>query len=106
MASDQSFLEAPIEGKLHDKLSALEARFDELERALGDPATQSDRQRFQEILKEHGTTATLVGMFRAYRRATDGLAEAQELSGAGGDPELRELVSALHATPAPVPLSG
>jgi peptide chain release factor 1 len=88
---DQDFLAAPIEGKLADKLSALEARFDELEGKLADPATQSDRQRFQETLKEHGTTAALVRLFRDYRKATAALVEAQELARASEDAELREL---------------
>jgi len=93
MPSDQSFLEAPIEGKLLDKLVALETRLQELERLLGEPSTQSDRQRFQEILKEHGATSWLVGKFREYRQAADRLEEARRLAD-GEDPELRELALA------------
>ena len=88
---EKDFLGAPIEGKLADKLGALEGRFDELEQRLADPATQSDRHRFTETLKEHGTTAALVRLYRAYRKADGSFREAQELADGGGDPELREL---------------
>ena len=87
---DQSFLEAPIEGKLFENLSAKEQRFVELEELIGDPDTQNDRAKFQEILKEHGMTATIVGNFREYKRVVSELAEARELA-EGDDPEMREL---------------
>jgi peptide chain release factor 1 len=89
--SDLSFLEAPIEGKLFERLGALEARHQELEGLIGDPEMQSDRLKFQELLKEHGTTAVLVGLFRAYRKEAESLAEARELAEEGADPDLREL---------------
>lgn len=90
---DQSFLEAPIEGKLFDNLEAKEQRFVELEELIGDPDTQNDRAKFQEILKEHGTTATMVSIFRDYKKVLGDLAEAKELA-EGDDPEMKELALA------------
>ena len=87
---DLSFLEAPIDGKLYENLQAKETRFIELEELIGDPDTQNDRSKFQEILKEHGTTATLVSLFRDYKKVSDDLAEAKELA-EGDDPEMKEL---------------
>ncbi len=88
---DQSFLESPVEGKLLERLEGLESRYEELERLIGDPEMQNDRARFQEILKEHGTTAEMVRLYREYRTATEGLAEARELAESADDPEMREL---------------
>ncbi len=91
---EQSFLTAPILGGLLERLKELERRFIELEELIGDPETQNDRVKFQAILKEHGTTATLVGLFRDYQKQNQDLSEAKELAEEGDDPDLKELALA------------
>ncbi|MHC4934872.1 MAG: peptide chain release factor 1 [Planctomycetota bacterium] len=91
---EQGFLTAPIEGKLLENLAAKESRFVKLEELLGDPDTQGDGARFQEILKEHGRALSLVSLFRDYRKQRGDLDEALELAEGGDDPELKELALA------------
>ena len=86
----QKFLEAPIEGKLLDRLVEIASRHAELEESLGDPDAQSDRVRFQEILKEHGEKAEIVGLYKAYQTLDDDFVEAKSLSESEDEDE-REL---------------
>ena len=53
------FLEKPLEGRLKERLAAMEERFVELEGMIGDPDQQADGSRFQEILREHGGLSPL-----------------------------------------------
>ena len=91
---EQSFLVAPIEGKLLENLAAKEKRFEELEALIGDPDTQNDRAKFQEILKEHGTTAQLVTLYRDWQKQSNDLDGARELAEESDDPEMKELALA------------
>lgn len=84
------FLEKPIEGNLHDKLSAMDERFVELEQLISDPDQQGSG-KFQELLKEHGSLASLVTLYRDYNKSCAALEEARELIASGDDPELKEL---------------
>ena len=88
-ASD--FLDQPIEGRLSERLQALEVRFVELERLIGDPEQQSDRARFQEMLQEHGTAASMVGLYREYCKTNTDLEEARSIIESGEDADLEEL---------------
>lgn len=92
-AIDLSFLEEPIQGGLRTRLDALSARFDELEQLIGNPDSQKDRAKFQELLKEHGTIAPQVESYRQYRRALTAFEEAEQLA-QGNDPDLQELAAA------------
>jgi len=88
------FLEAPIEGKFYERLTALVSRFEELETAISDPAIQKDRAHFQELLKEHGSAGARVGLFRTYLKILSGLEEAKSIIEEGDDPEIQELAAA------------
>lgn len=88
------FLEAPIEGELHARLSALVARYEELEVDISNPEIQQDRIRFQELLREHGSASALVGLFRTYQKTANDLEEAKDLIEGGDDPELKDLAEA------------
>ena len=52
-----TFLQSPIEGRLRDRLEERSARYDELTGRVADPASQSDSQKFQALLKEQGSIA-------------------------------------------------
>ena len=91
---EQSFLIAPIEGQLLENLGKKVSRFEELEELIGDPDMQSDRAKFQEILKEHGMLAALVTLIRDYQKSAQDLEEAKELAEADDDPDMKELALA------------
>ncbi|MCS7070315.1 MAG: PCRF domain-containing protein, partial [Anaerolinea sp.] len=94
----------PIEGKnaMFDRLAAIEARYDELEQLMADPAVMTDYARLAEISKERANLTEIVETLRQYRRAQAQLDGARELIAAESDPELRALaeeeVSTLETT--------
>ncbi len=95
-ASDKDtpdFLDKPIEGKLEEKLSAMEQRYVELEQLISDPEQQGSG-KFQELLKEHGSLLSLVNLYREYGKSRETLTEAQEIIDSGDDAELKELAEA------------
>ena len=69
------------------------ARFEELERAMTDPAVLSDSARMAAAAREHGSLAKLAGKYRLFKRANAEIAEATEMLH-GDDAEMRELVEA------------
>ncbi len=77
---------------MHDRLGAIESRFEELERLMGEPDTQ------HTALAEYGRErAELEEVVTAYRRLKDleaQTAEAELMLADGGDPELAELAEA------------
>ncbi len=85
------FLEKPLEGRLKERLAAMEERFVELEGMIGDPDQQADGSRFQEILREHGGLSPMVQLYRKYVSTCTDLAEAIDIIEQGDDEELKEL---------------
>lgn len=68
------------------RLKEMEARFEEIERALADPASGSDPDKLRTLGKEHSELKSVVDAWRHYRRAADDLQEARSmLSGTSGD---------------------
>lgn len=67
------------------------ARFDELEKKLSDPEIIQKAPNYRELLKEHGSLAHLVGVFREYDKLRVELEETQSLAKDKSDPEMREL---------------
>ncbi|MFQ3566320.1 MAG: peptide chain release factor 1 [Aggregatilineales bacterium] len=74
-----------------DKLAAIEARYNELERLLSDPDVINDYSKIAEYSKERSALTEIVETYRAYLRQHDQLAGARELIAAETDPELRAL---------------
>lgn len=69
-----------------NRLKEMEARFEEVERALADPASGSDADKLRTLGKEHSELKPVVDAWRDYRRAADDLQEARSmLSGTSGD---------------------
>jgi len=85
------FLEKPIEGRLSQRLVSMEQRFVELEGLIGDPAQQADGNKFQAILREHGSLSPMVQPHRQYISSLAELSEAREIIDCDDDPELKEL---------------
>jgi len=73
---------------LLDKLAGVEARYEELDRMLADPAVLANRQQMQKLSKEHSDLREIVDTFRQFRDLSARVAEARELQ---KDPEMRDL---------------
>ncbi|MBK7757299.1 MAG: peptide chain release factor 1 [Deltaproteobacteria bacterium] len=72
-----------------ERLVKVEARYEELNRALMDPALANDRVRMREVTQESAEIAPLVEAWRQLQRAREELAGLDEMM---ADPEMRELV--------------
>jgi peptide chain release factor 1 len=87
-----------------DKLVGIEARYDELERLMADPAVATDYEKVAEYAQERAGLTEIVEAYRAYQRQMQQLEDARQLAEAEDDPELRELakseVSELEASTA------
>lgn len=73
------------------KLAAIEARYDELERLMADPAVVSDYEKVAEYARERAELEELVTLYRRYQQALDELDSAHQLAEEENDPELRDL---------------
>lgn len=71
-----------------DKLAGIEARYNELERLMGDPEVAQDYAKVAEYAKERSDLQEIVEKFRTYRTKVEAMTEAKELV---KDPEMREL---------------
>lgn len=72
-----------------DKLEALVARANELDRLLCEPDVTNDMDRYRKLSKERAGLEALVTEYARYRKARQQLAEDRE---ALNDPELRDMV--------------
>jgi peptide chain release factor 1 len=73
---------------LLDKLAGVEARYQELDRMLADPAVLANRQQMQKLGKEHSDLRELIEALREHRDVSHRVADAREMQ---KDPEMREL---------------
>ena len=71
-----------------DKLTAVEAKYSQIEARLSAPETYNDPALVARLNKEQTELQPLVDTFRAYQRAVEARDQAQELM---EDPEMREL---------------
>jgi peptide chain release factor 1 len=76
---------------LFDKLRQIEARSEEIARALANPDVFSQPAEYARLRKEHAETLEVVERFREYREVLKRLGEAQHILSEGGDRELQEL---------------
>jgi peptide chain release factor 1 len=84
---------------MFEKLADIERRFSEIEKRLSDPAVAADPNKLRDLGKEHAELAPVVSLYREYKRASDDLDAAREMSkGAGGEDAsfLREEITALE----------
>jgi peptide chain release factor 1 len=77
---------------MRDELEARLARFEELERALVDPAVLADQQRLAATAREHGTLARLALKYRGFVSLERQIGDLTEMS-RGADEELRSLAA-------------
>lgn len=79
---------------IHDRLGAIEARFEELERLMGDPDTAAQPQKLAEYGRERAESEEVVVAYRRMKAIEAQIAEAELLSADGGDAEMAELAAA------------
>lgn len=77
-----------------DKLSGLENKFEELEKQISDPEIIADTGRWKQLVKAHSDLAEVVGVYREYKKAAEGIKEARELLEDKLDADFREMVQA------------
>lgn len=73
---------------LLDKLAGIEARYEDLERVISDPANVNDYEKVAELAQERAEIADIVSATRAYRQALDELEQARALF---DDPDMAAL---------------
>ena len=76
---------------MFDKLAAIEAHYNELERLLGDPAVMSDYSRIAEISKERSGLIEIVEVYRTWLRQQNELEGARELAATETEAELQAM---------------
>ncbi len=81
-----------MEAGFAQRLTEIEAVFEEIERSLGDPEVLSDPSQLAELGKRHSDLKDVVGDIRRLREATDDLDVARSLS---ADPDMAGLAEDL-----------
>jgi peptide chain release factor 1 len=75
----------------------IEARFNELQHLIVDPAVVSDRVRNADVGREYRRLEPAAALADEWRRAVDDVAGAEELLAEGEDPEDREMLTTARA---------
>src|SRR5215831_10867747 len=76
---------------MFDKLTGIEARYDEIERLLSDPAILTDYAKVAQLAQERSEITPIVEAYRQYRQVERELGDAQTMVESDGDPELRAM---------------
>ncbi|HEY3175887.1 MAG TPA: peptide chain release factor 1 [Candidatus Polarisedimenticolia bacterium] len=76
-----------------EKLEALERKYEELGRLIGDPQVLGDPPTYRTHVRAYSDLGEIVSVFRDYRKTLKDLDGAGEMvrSGAGGDPSLLQM---------------
>ncbi|MGE5334013.1 MAG: PCRF domain-containing protein, partial [Nitrososphaerota archaeon] len=76
---------------LDRKLSALEKRYEELQRIMADPETASDPTLLQRYGREYSSITDVVEKYRALQEVRTQLSDTEAMLGDGLDEEMRAL---------------
>jgi peptide chain release factor 1 len=74
---------------MFERLDQLEARYDELTRALASPETINDSAKYQKTAKAHSELTDVVEKYREYKDLTRGIAESKAVLADEKDPDMR-----------------
>jgi peptide chain release factor 1 len=80
-----------LDANVLEKLAAIEARYNQLNEQMADPAVATDNQQLQALVREQNQIAPIVSKYQEYARVLNGLREADQVLKESSDPELREL---------------
>src|SRR5579872_6710411 len=76
--------------QFRQKLEDLEKRFEGLNAQMADPAVISDGDQYRKVTKAHSELSDLVGKFREWKKAEDGLLQARAMMD-DHDPDLKAM---------------
>ena len=71
-----------------EKLEAVEARYEELNKLISDPQIISDQNTFKKYMKEQSGLVDVVEKYREYKKAKQNMNDAEEMM---SDPEMKEM---------------
>jgi len=74
-----------------DKLSAINVRYNEVERLISSPDAMNDMKVFIQLSKEYKDLEPIIKAFKEYRDLVGNIAEAKELLSNSNDPEMKEM---------------
>jgi len=74
---------------MFERLSQLEARYDELTQALASPEVIGDSAKYQKTAKAHSELTDIVEKYREYKDLTRGIAESKAVLSDEKDPDMR-----------------
>ena len=74
---------------MFERLNQIEAKYDELTRALSSPEVIGDSSRYQKTAKAHSEVAEIVEKYREYKDLTRGIEESKAMVAEESDAELR-----------------
>lgn len=74
-----------------DKLQAIEAKYEQLQKDLADPKVIADQSQFQKMAKAHAELEPIVTSSEKYKKVLDGIQEAEKILETEKDEEFVEL---------------
>ena len=74
-----------------EKLDKVEARYEELNNLLSDPAVMANRDRYRDLTKEHFELEPIIACFREWKKSDAEQRESKEIIDTSNDAELREM---------------
>jgi peptide chain release factor 1 len=75
---------------MFERLNQIEARYDELTRALASPEVISDSSKYQKTAKAHSELSEIVDKYREYKDLQRGIEESKAMVAEESDPDLRQ----------------
>ena len=75
---------------MFERLNQIEARYDELTRALASPEVISDSSKYQKTAKAHSEISEIVDKYREYKDLQRGIEESKAMVAEESDPDLRQ----------------
>ncbi len=74
---------------MFDRLDQIEAKYEELTKALASPETINDSAKYQKTAKAHSEVAPVVERYREYKSLKQGIADSRTMVEQESDPEMR-----------------
>ncbi len=76
---------------MYDRLEQIEARYEELTKALSSPEIVQDSGKYQKTAKAHSELAPIVEKFREYKDLKKGIADTREMLAHETDAEMKQM---------------
>lgn len=79
---------------MYEKLAFLDERYEKLSESIADPEVIADMDLWRKQMKEHAELTPIVEKYREYKKAVEGIKEAEEMLKTETDEDFRELYEA------------